>query len=210
MRIRNILIAASTAILAACATATPYQAAGTNGYAGYSSQKIENNRYQVTFSGNSLTNQETVETYLLHRAAELAVENGYDYFTVADEDTQKKTRIIATPSLHSPYYGYSGFTRPFHSGFFTSYDFYHPRLGWRSTYRSTLKRRLYDGFYGGFGGRFYDPYFHEFNYREVTKFKANAQILLGRGTKPDAENAFDARQVLANLGPTLVYPDADS
>lgn len=201
MTFKNIILAAAAAVLAACATATPYQPAVNNGITGYSSQKIEENRYNVTFSGNSLTSQEVVETYLLHRAAELAVENGYDYFTVANQNTDKNTRVVATPSLSSSFYGY----RPFYNGFYTSYDYYHPRLGWYSNFGRLGP--YYDGFYSGFGGRINNPYYRDFDYREITKFKANAQILLGRGEKPNTENAFDARQVLANLGPTIVYPD---
>ncbi|MFW2344234.1 MAG: CC0125/CC1285 family lipoprotein, partial [Brevundimonas mediterranea] len=40
--------------LAACATATPYQPAGFNGErGGYAEQRVENNRYRVSFAGNS-------------------------------------------------------------------------------------------------------------------------------------------------------------
>ena len=47
--------------LAACATATPYQPAGYNGQrGGYAEQRLENDRYRVTFSGNSLTSREQV------------------------------------------------------------------------------------------------------------------------------------------------------
>ena len=45
---------AALAVLGACATATPYQAA-LDGDRGYSEMKIEDNRFQVEFSGNSLT-----------------------------------------------------------------------------------------------------------------------------------------------------------
>jgi hypothetical protein len=73
-------------LLAACAgKPTPYQSA-QNGY-GYSEQRIEENRYRVSFSGNSATSRQTVEDYLLYRAAELTVQNGHDWFEVADRDT---------------------------------------------------------------------------------------------------------------------------
>lgn len=205
--LKTLLLVASAAVLTACATATPYQAAVEQNKVGYSDTKIESNRFNVSFSGNSLTSQETVETYLLHRAAELAVENGYDYFTVVDEETQKDSRIISSPSYG---YGYRGFASPFYSGFNARYDFYHPRLGWRSSYRpgfagSSLGNT---GYYNGFGGRLYDPYSSSFNYREITKFKANAQVVMGRGTKPSSElQAFNAREVLENLGPKLIYPE---
>ena len=57
---------AGLVLLGACATATPYQAASTSDR-GFSEQKIEDNRFQVQFAGNSLTDRKTVETYLLYR-----------------------------------------------------------------------------------------------------------------------------------------------
>lgn len=203
---KTLALASAAAILTACATATPYQAAVKTGASGYTSTQIENNRFNVSFSGNSLTNQETVETYLLYRAAELAVQNGYDYFTVADKNTDKKTRVVSTPSAY-----YGGFGRPFYSGFHCDYDFYHPRRGWRSNFRTAgLRSRSRRGFYSGFGNPFYDPFFDDFNYREITKFKANAQVVMGRGAKPSADNAFNAREVLDNLGSKIIYPEADA
>jgi hypothetical protein len=73
-------------LLAACAgKPTPYQQ--TQGGYGYSEQRIEDNRYRVSFAGNAATNRQTVEDYLLYRAAELTVQNGHDWFEVADRDT---------------------------------------------------------------------------------------------------------------------------
>ena len=73
-------------LLAACAgTPTPYQQA-RGGY-GYSEQQIEENRYRVSFAGNSATTRQTVEDYLLYRAAELTVQTGHDWFEVADRNT---------------------------------------------------------------------------------------------------------------------------
>ncbi|MCR9194047.1 MAG: hypothetical protein NXH88_04895, partial [Hyphomonas sp.] len=68
LRISTALLA--LAFLGACATATPYQAA-LEGQKGYANQQIESNRWQISFAGNSLTDRQTVETYLLYRAAEL-------------------------------------------------------------------------------------------------------------------------------------------
>lgn len=69
---------AATAGLTACATPTPYQPAvrGQAVSGGFSDTRIEANRFQVNFAGNSLTSRETVERYLLYRAAELTVAQG--------------------------------------------------------------------------------------------------------------------------------------
>ena len=76
-------------LLAACASGpTPYQAA--QGGFGYSEQQIEDNRYRVSFAGNSATSRQTVEDYLLYRAAELTVQTGHDWFTVVDRHTAQE------------------------------------------------------------------------------------------------------------------------
>ena len=64
----------AVALIAACAAPTPYQAATERN--GFSELKIEDDRFSVSFRGNSRTPRETVETYLLHRAAELTLASG--------------------------------------------------------------------------------------------------------------------------------------
>jgi hypothetical protein len=91
--------------LAACATATPYQPQ-QRGY-GYAEQRLETNRYKVVFAGNSSTPRQTVENYLLYRAAEVTLLNGYDYFVLADQNTQSDTRYQETfTGIGAPYYWY--------------------------------------------------------------------------------------------------------
>lgn len=83
---RRSLLLLLAATLAACATATPYQPMKDG--VGYGEQKLEDNRYRVWFAGNSKTPREAVEDYVLYRAAELALENGYDYFVLSDRSTE--------------------------------------------------------------------------------------------------------------------------
>lgn len=89
---RMLLIAAVAGLLTACATATPYQPAANDRY-GFQEQQIEGNRVRITFRGNSLTDRETVENYLLYRAAEVTLQSGKDYFIVASRDTDEHTRL---------------------------------------------------------------------------------------------------------------------
>jgi len=75
---KRLLIAAAALVLAGglagCETATPYQPLKPGSSAGgYSETKLEGDRWRITFAGNSMTSRETVETYLLYRAAELTV-----------------------------------------------------------------------------------------------------------------------------------------
>lgn len=173
-------------VLAACATPTPYRPATGSGFsrAGYSDEQIEPNRFQISFAGNTLTSRETVERYLLFRAAQLTVERGFDHFILVDRDTERRTRTYSTPD---PYWGggFGGF------GAWSPYWRYHgPRFGWRS----------WSPYYG-------DPFFNN-DIRTVDKYEAIAEIIVGRGPKPgDNVRAFDARAVIENLGPRVQMPE---
>lgn len=171
---RTLMLAAVAGLLAACATATPYQPAATDNY-GFEEQRIENNRVRITFRGNTLTDRETVETYLLYRAAELTLESGNDYFVVANRDTEEHSRIQSTGSY-----------RP---RFAFDYWYFSPRRGW---------------------GPWYDPFWDEpINYREVSRYEAVAEIAMFDGPKPaNNADAFDAREVRANLQGRIVRPPA--
>ena len=219
--LRNALLCAGACVLAACATATPYQAATAPGaFDGFSQQMIESDRARISFAGNSLTQRDTVENYLLFRAAETAVERGYDWFELQGRDTEEKTRVRVSPgpgiglgSAYDPYFGYS---------------FFRPSYGWSRGYRYSR----FDGFRGrnrfgarfgprfGFGSRFgnrafydpfHDPFFQDVDVREITKYRASAEVRFGNGPKPvESENAFNAREVIENLGPTIRLPDVNS
>ena len=93
--------------LAGCETATPYQPlnAAHADAGGYSDHQIEANRFQISFSGNSVTSRETVERYLLYRSAELTLAQGYDWFEAAGRNTDKKTQTFAEPGAFGCGYG---------------------------------------------------------------------------------------------------------
>ena len=173
--------------LAACATPTPYQpnvrGASTSG--GYSDLRLEDNRYRVTFAGNSLPTRETVEAYLLYRAAELTIQSGYDWFAVAERETDKKTQTyVDQDPLYRPWYGSYGFWRP-------SWRYYGRGYGWRG----------WDPFWG-------DPFWADrVDVRTVERFEASAEVVMNKGTKPAGDvRAFDARSVIENLKPRIQYP----
>lgn len=106
---------ATATLTAACTSGpTPYQPAV--GYArGYTETKIEDARYRISFKGNTLTERETVENYMLYRAAELTVQSGYDTFTIVNRDTEKDKRTRYTGGFYGPRF---------------SYMYYSPRWGW--------------------------------------------------------------------------------
>jgi len=200
--LKNIALIGAAVILTACATATPYQpSAKANLRNGFSELQIEEDRVKVTFDGNALTDRQTVEVYLLYRAAELTKGAGYDYFTLTDRATDKKTRIQDT-GFRDPYYGYF------------NYSYFHPRYGWSSPYYRPYYHPYYRASWSRFGGRFgaYDPFYDRwgsrFDYREITRYRASAEVKYGRGEKPEGmDNAFNAEEVLLNLGEKIVYPE---
>lgn len=83
-------------LLAACASpqSTPYRAADTAEGLGYLEQRIEKNRFRVTFTGNSTTTREIVENLMFYRIAELTLQEGYDYFVLSDQDTESQTLYL--------------------------------------------------------------------------------------------------------------------
>ncbi|WP_084421236.1 CC0125/CC1285 family lipoprotein [Henriciella litoralis] len=175
---------AALALVGACATATPYQAA-TPSNRGYSNQQIEQNRFVVNFSGNSLTDRQTVETYMLYRAAELTVQNGYDHFRVVRRTTDEDTNFVPVGGTYDPYYSY----------FSPRYRFYGPR-GRPIGYPYHWQRFGYsDPFWGG-----------PSQYREVNRFEASAEIIMGKGPKPNDPAYFNADEVLMNLAGQIVLP----
>jgi len=142
---------------------------------------VEQNRYRVTFRGNAMTSRETVETYLLYRAGELAVSHGYDWFVMADRDTERKTRTTIDRPFSTGLYGYWG----------PSWRYSGRGFGWRT----------WDPLWG-------DPFWdRQIDVRTVDRYEATADVVMSRGPKPAGNvRAFDARQVIANIGPRVVRP----
>ncbi len=180
VRALTALLAAGIAV-AACATPTPYQpATGSGAYrTGFSDQQVENDRFMVRFAGNSLTSRDTVERYLLFRAAELTLQNGFDNFTLVTRDTETRTTTTVDRSWGA---GPWGGWRPY-------WRWYRPRFGWRA----------WDPWFD-------DPFMNDFDVRTINQYEATAEIIVGRGPKPDNVRAFNAREVVDRLGPTIEYP----
>lgn len=180
--LRTIATAGALALLAACATPTPYQplgARGTGASGGFSEQRIEQNRFRVSFSGNQFTSRQRVENYLLYRAAELTVQSGYDGFTIVQRGTDKDVNTYVT---RDPFPGPYGYWNPYWS--------YYGPFGWRS----------WDPWLGG-------PFFADsIDVNTIERYQATAEIVMFRGSRPDDPRSFDARQVIANLGPTIELP----
>ena len=108
---RPLLAALPVLLLAGCASLTPYQPL-REGY-GYSEQVIEANRLRVSFAGSSKTPRQTVENYLLYRAAEVTLARGYDYFVMTRSFTEARSDAGAEPTVSL---GFGGFNFGSHGG----------------------------------------------------------------------------------------------
>ncbi|MBB4084946.1 CC0125/CC1285 family lipoprotein [Sphingomonas carotinifaciens] len=187
---RKALIAALTAgtlLVAGCATETTYRPATGSGFyaTGYSDRQIEPNRFLVSFAGNTVTARDTVERYLLFRAAELTLANGYDYFVMADRDTQLRSRTYSNPTAFGG--GFGGFGGGLWG---PMWRFHGAGFGWRS----------WDPFWGG-------PWGGGVDIRTVDRYEATAEVVMRKGPIPrDNLRAFDARAVVNSIGPTVVLP----
>ncbi|MGZ3299094.1 MAG: CC0125/CC1285 family lipoprotein [Asticcacaulis sp.] len=170
-----LMAAGALAALAGCVTPTPYQPSmgpvADTAHPGYSDTRLEDNRFRIVFAGNDATPRDTVETYLLYHAADLTLQNGYDWFEVVKRTSDQKSRQLTT------------YSDPFFGG--VSWRFY--RRGW--------------SMWGGM-----DEF--DADTREITRYEASAEVLMHHGAKPDAANAYDARQIKANLEPKIVRPTA--
>jgi hypothetical protein len=107
--------------LAGCTSPTPYAPREPGGYTGYTDQRLDQNRYRVTFTGNSVTRRETVEDYLLLRSAEVTLQSSFRYFVFDTRDTEAKTTyrsdFVGWPGWHGRGFWYRH-TWPYYDPFF--------------------------------------------------------------------------------------------
>jgi len=186
-RLRRLSLIAAAPLAAAllvtgCTTATPYQPLqrGSDVKGGFSEQRIEENRFRITFSGNSMTSRERVENYLLYRAAELTTQAGYDGFTMVTRATDPHVRTTVS-------------SRPFGPG---------PWGWWGPSWRYR-----YGGYWHSWDPWGYSPFWaDDIDVNTVTNYEAMAEIVMYRGRKPDDPASFNAREVMQNLGPTIELP----
>ncbi len=173
--------------LEACGTATPYQPRVEGAHeGGYSEERLAPDRWRVLFSGNTLTSRETVESYLLYRAAELTVQQGADWFETKEARTETRTHAYLQ---QDPYYG-EGFGAAYGWGWRPNWRAYRPDRGWREV--DPAKDDMF----------WTDPA----ELKEVTRYVASVQIVIGKSPMPAGQRVFDARMVMQSLGPGIARP----
>ena len=136
MRLRTIVTLAAplalAAFLAGCAQPAAYAPRAPGQMTGYTDRELTPNRYRVTFTGNSVTPRQTVEDYLLLRAAEVSLAAGSRYFvfdtrntkanqhvTVFDDPFFYRSNMLWGPNFYGP---------RFHPGYWS----FRPRWGYNS------------------------------------------------------------------------------
>jgi len=120
---RGLPLVFAAGLLAACMGPTPYQPRLEGQNTGYTDRALTQNRYRVTFTGNSATPRETVESYLLLRAAEVTRAAGFTSFMFDTRNTKANHSYQTIPYGPDPFWG--------------------PGYGWG--------RRGYWGYWGGWG-----------------------------------------------------------
>ena len=112
MSLRTIAALGLSLALAACAAPpTPYQPR-VDGL-GYAEQQLDSRTWRVEFVGNTVTPRETVDNYLLYRAAEIMLFGGYDTFVILEKDIERNV----------DYRGYGGYGPSFGASVFHSRRF---------------------------------------------------------------------------------------
>jgi hypothetical protein len=161
--IRPVLIAAVALSLTGCASLAPYgPQQGPRGQ-GYAEQRIESDRYRVSYNGVGAPGP--VADMALLRAADLTIEQGYDWFVITQRyvdgrpDSAGGFRPSVSVGIGSGSGRYGGFR---YSGISTGVD-----VG--------------------------------LNFQGPSPTSTVLEIRLGRGTRPDGAEAYDAREVRYSL-----------
>jgi hypothetical protein len=81
---RFVIVVCAFALVTRCSTS--YQSSGATG--GYAETKLSDRSYQIRFEGNGYTSNSRVSVFILRRAAELTLEQGFRYFVFGGQQTQ--------------------------------------------------------------------------------------------------------------------------
>src|SRR5690625_2162173 len=169
-------------LVTACAgtAPTPHRAAERAGGQGYSEERISEDSYRITVAGNSVPSRARVEDYLLFRAAELTLSEGYDCFLLLERQTDSDT--VRYYDSWGPMWGPGWAWQPYWGGYYGSGSRYGTGIGM--------------SFGGGPSGN-------------QTRYMTTALVQLTRGMPSTLRGSiYEARRVMDDLGPRI-WPAAD-
>ena len=94
---RTLPLTLAAGLLAGCMAPSPYAPRLEGQRTGYTDRALTQTRYRVTFTGNTVTPRETVESFLLLRAAEVTRAAGYTNFVFDTRNTRTNTSVQTIP-----------------------------------------------------------------------------------------------------------------
>jgi hypothetical protein len=180
---RAFLLTLATLVLAGCMTPSAYAPRSAGDLTGYTDRALASNRYRITFTGNSVTPRDVVESYLLLRAAEVTRAAGYSNFVLDTRNTRANNSYQTIPE---------GGPGPYWGGGFNGW-------GGRGGFG-------YWGGYGGWGGfgYGYDP---AVDIVVRTNYEAYAEIVLLTPEQATKDSrSLNAADVIAHIGPQAAPP----
>lgn len=96
MKVKKIIVMASTMLLAACATS--YQPYSYFGGGGYKDVQLSANSFKITVEANGYTSKAQAADLALLRAADLTREKGFKHFVIVESADQSYGMNYTTPS----------------------------------------------------------------------------------------------------------------
>lgn len=107
----GLLAAVAISALGGCASSpATYGPKTEDRSTGYTDERLAQNRFRVTYVGNSVTPRVTVENFLLYRAAQVTLDAGFAGFEFDTRDTKAHTTYY---SSFDGWPGWGGFHRGF-------------------------------------------------------------------------------------------------
>lgn len=165
------MLAIGLAGLAGCTQPAMYRPRVSGMSTGYTDRQLTENRFRVTYTGNTTTPRSTVENFLLLRAAEVTRAAGFSDFAFDTRNTQAQTSFQTIPNgpFSDPYFGYG------HRGYF-------------------------GGFRGGYwGGLAYEPSVDIISRTKYEAYAEI--ILLTPSQAATTPRAINAQDVMMHVGP---------
>ncbi|MDN7136467.1 CC0125/CC1285 family lipoprotein [Pseudidiomarina terrestris] len=169
MTLKQLLLISTVASLAACSSQPDYRAAEDGGY-GYTETQLTDTQYKVKFKARG-TDKGAANNYALLRAAEVTLQNDYDWFVITHRETE-----VDKETVHNA-------------------DFAYPMSGDMVTYCNAIRceTRYYPrtAYTAGIhvGGR------------TDSDIVVTLDIKMGNGEQPDTNYSYDASEVVTNLQP---------
>jgi hypothetical protein len=180
MPIRHAVLAL-TVLLVSCAT--PYQPLGLTG--GYSEARFDETTYEIAFKANGFTSSDEVQRDILFRAAELTSQAGFDHFVITDAKDLSRVVQQTTPATATTLTNLYG--------------------------GANVSGQVdQDGNISGYGATNLSnpptPTFQPARTTFVIKPGERMLIKMGKGTKPEIQNAYQVTAILRYVGPSIKRP----